>query len=269
MMVIGVLLGLLVGAVLGLTGAGGGILAVPALVFGLGLDMHRAVPIALVAVGMGAALGAFYGLRRGTVRYKAALLMAAAGGVGSPLGVALAHRLPADGLSTLFAGIMVWVGYRTFRQSLKFKDHTTTGLEQEKACKISCNTGRFVWTGRTAAILASIGVVSGICTGMLGVGGGFIIVPALAHYTELRMQSIVPTSLTVIVLISALTVASFLVQGLTIAPLEWSFIGAVMVGMATGQYLVDHLSTAVLQRGFAMVCLLVAGLLLAYSRSLI
>jgi uncharacterized membrane protein YfcA len=266
MMVIGVLLGLLVGAVLGLTGAGGGILAVPALVFGLGLDMRRAVPIALIAVGMGAALGAFYGLRRGTVRYKAALLMAAAGGLGSPLGVALARRLPADGLSALFAGILVWVGYRTYRQSLAFKDHAT-GLEQEKACKISCNTGRFVWTGRTAAILASIGVISGICTGMLGVGGGFIIVPALAHYTELRMQTIVPTSLTVIVLISMLTVASFLVQGLAITPLEWSFIGAVMVGMATGQYLVNHLATAVLQRGFAMVCLLVAGLLLAYSRS--
>lgn len=263
-MVIGVLLGLLVGAVLGLTGAGGGILAVPALVFGLGLSMPRAVPIALIAVGMGAALGAFYGLRRSTVRYKAALLMAAAGSLGSPVGVILAHRLPADGLSALFATIMVWVGYRTFRQSLAL-GHRANHLKQEKTCKISCNTGRFVWTGRTAATLASIGVISGVCTGMLGVGGGFIIVPALTRYTELRMQSIVPTSLTVIVLISAFTVASFLVQGLAVSPLEWSFIGAVVAGMAVGQYLVSHLPTAVLQRGFATVCLLVAALLLARS----
>jgi uncharacterized membrane protein YfcA len=262
-MAIGVLLGLLVGAVLGLTGAGGGILAVPALIFGLGISMPRAVPIALIAVGTGAALGAFYGLRRGTVRYKAALLMAAAGGLGSPVGVALAHRLPADGLSALFAAIMVWVGYRTFRQSVI--RHQADSLGPAKSCKISCKTGRFMWSCRTAAILGCIGFISGICTGMLGVGGGFIIVPALARYTELRMQSIVPTSLTVIVLISALTVTSFLVQGLTVSPLEWSFIGAVVAGMAVGQYLVNHLATVMLQRGFASVCLLVAGLLLTRS----
>ena len=261
---IGVLLGLLVGAVLGLTGAGGGILAVPALVFGLDMSMPRAVPIALIAVGMGAALGAIYGLRRGTVRYKAALLMAATGGLGSPLGVAMAYRLPADWLSVLFAGIMVWVGYRTFRQSLA-TSYQADHLEPAKTCRISSNTGRFVWTARTALTLGSIGIISGICTGMLGVGGGFIIVPALARYTELRMQSIVPTSLTVIALVSAFTVASFLVRGFAVSPLEASFIGAVVGGMAIGQYFVKHLPTVMLQRGFASVCILVACLLLVRS----
>lgn len=264
MMAIGMILGLLVGAVLGLTGAGGGILAVPALIFGLGISMPRAVPIALIAVGMGAALGVFYGLRRGTVRYKAALLMGAAGVLGSPLGVAMAHRLPAQGLSLLFAAIMVLVGLRTLRQA-RGVGSPAHQADAAKACRISPNTGRFVWTGKTAATLGAIGVISGLCTGMLGVGGGFIIVPALAHYTELRMHSIVPTSLTVIVLVSVFTVASFLAQGLVVAPSEWAFIGAVVAGMAVGQYLARHLTARVLQRGFASVCLVVAGLLAARS----
>ncbi|MFJ1017246.1 TSUP family transporter, partial [Bordetella bronchiseptica] len=74
-------LGILIGLTLGLTGAGGGILAVPALVLGLGMDMPQAAPVALMAVGLAAAVGSAEGLRRGTVRYKAAALMSVVGGL--------------------------------------------------------------------------------------------------------------------------------------------------------------------------------------------
>jgi uncharacterized membrane protein YfcA len=77
-MLISLILGALVGAVLGLTGAGGGILAVPALVVGFGWTMQQATPVALIAVAGSAAVGAIEGLRRGLVRYKAAVLMAVA-----------------------------------------------------------------------------------------------------------------------------------------------------------------------------------------------
>src|SRR3546814_5533300 len=83
MMLIGGLLGLVIGAVLGLTGAGGGIFAVPALVFGLGMDMRAAAPLALMAVGSAAMLGALQGLRQGLVRYKAAIVLATAGTIRS------------------------------------------------------------------------------------------------------------------------------------------------------------------------------------------
>ena len=74
---ISALLGLLVGVILALTGAGGGILAVPALVFGTGIGVAQAGPIGLLAVGIAASLGAILGLRAGQVRYRAALLIAA------------------------------------------------------------------------------------------------------------------------------------------------------------------------------------------------
>ena len=86
-------LGVLMGLVMGLTGAGGGILGVPALVLGLGLTMTQAAPVSLFAVGAAAAVGAIDGLRHGLVRYRAALLIALLGALFSPLGVFFAHQM--------------------------------------------------------------------------------------------------------------------------------------------------------------------------------
>ena len=88
------LLGSVVGVVLALTGAGGAIIAVPLLIFGLHLAIADAAPIALFAVSVSAALGALLALKRGKVRYRAAGLLALAGLAASPLGVFLAQRIP-------------------------------------------------------------------------------------------------------------------------------------------------------------------------------
>src|SRR5690606_5295593 len=87
-------LGAIGGLILRLTGAGGGILAVPLLVFGLGLSVGAAAPVGLVAIAIAAGLGALLGLREGIVRYRAAMLVAAIGIAFAPLGLGLAHRLP-------------------------------------------------------------------------------------------------------------------------------------------------------------------------------
>ena len=89
-----ILLGSVVGVVLALTGAGGGILAVPLLVFGLHLPMQQAAPIGLLAVGLAAALGAALGLREGIVRYRAATLIRVTGMLLAPFGIWLAQRFP-------------------------------------------------------------------------------------------------------------------------------------------------------------------------------
>ena len=91
-------LGLIVGVILALTGSGGGILAIPWLMFGPGLSVAQAGPIGLLAVGIGAVLGAVLGLRAATIRYKAALLMAP-----SPFGLRLASRLDKHISSVLFS----------------------------------------------------------------------------------------------------------------------------------------------------------------------
>jgi uncharacterized membrane protein YfcA len=85
-------LGGVVGLILALTGAGGGILAVPLLVFGAGATVAEAAPVGLMAVGMAATLGAVLGLRAGNVRYRAALLIAATGMLLSPAGLWIARR---------------------------------------------------------------------------------------------------------------------------------------------------------------------------------
>src|SRR5690606_36855685 len=231
-MLSGGLLGLMIGAILGLTGAGGGILAVPALVFGLGMDMRAAAPVALVAVGVAAGLGALQGLRRGMVRYKAAIMLAAAGAVTAPIGVRLAHELSSRWLNLVFVAVMLVVAYRMFMSSRGAQADDELPKIRTGLCRISKETGRFIWDPRTMVTLSGIGAVSGLFTGMLGVGGGFIIVPALAYFSELRMHGIVATSLLVIALLSAATVLMASGQGISLTAPAWAFMSVALVGMA-------------------------------------
>ncbi|MFU3142423.1 sulfite exporter TauE/SafE family protein [Pseudomonas aeruginosa] len=266
-MLIGALLGVLIGALLGLTGAGGGILAVPALVFGLGMAMRQAAPVALIAVGAAAAVGALQGLRQGIVRYKAAAVLAASGVVASPLGIRLAHHLPDTWIAAIFAAVMVIVAHRMFRSSQGHASEPGATAPPGKACQVSAETGRFVWTSRMFLTLVAIGAVSGVSTGMLGVGGGFIIVPALTYFSELRVHSIVATSLMVIALISAATVSMAWAQGFTMTQGAWAFSLAAVGGMGIGRLVAPRIPARELQRGFALTCVLVAALMVVRNFS--
>ena len=111
-------LGVAVGLMLGLTGAGGGIFAVPALVLGMHWSMTQAAPIALIAVGLAALTGALDGLRKRQTRYKAAFLMALAGTATAPMGLLVARQLPEYLLMLLFCAIMLIVAYRMLKPLL-------------------------------------------------------------------------------------------------------------------------------------------------------
>lgn len=253
-------LGILIGLSMGLTGAGGGILAVPALTMSLGLSLPQAAPIALSAVALAAAVGAVHGLRHGTVRYRAALLMAALGALTAPLGSLLAHRLPAWTLSLMFAAVMLLVAWRMFRQARSPSLSTTDDTLPAKPCQLSLSSGRFIWNRSTALTLSGIGAASGLLTGLLGVGGGFFIVPAMSHFSNAGMHSIIATSLMVIALISTASVmASASVGSLIFPAAAWWFTAAVVVGLIVGRQLTPFIPARVLQRGFAAVCALVAA----------
>ena len=118
---ISLLLGLFVGLVLAITGAGGAILSLPLLVFFLNLNMIDAAPISLMAVTLSAGLAAALGLRSGIVRYKAATLLASFGVLCAPLGVLVAHQLPEKVLAILFSVVLLTVSIRSFQ---KFKTPT-------------------------------------------------------------------------------------------------------------------------------------------------
>ena len=260
-MITALALGLVVGLILALTGAGGGILAVPLLVFGLHLSVAEAGPIGLLAVGMAAALGAGLGLRDGIVRYRAAALMAVSGMLLSPLGLWAAHRIDNRWLGALFALVLLFVAFKTFRQARKVPSATPAPLcdkDQSQPCMRSDQSGRFVWTSACVRALALSGSVSGVLSGLLGVGGGFVMVPALQRYTNLDMRSVVATSLAVIALISVSGVAVSAAMGGVAWAVAIPFSMGGLIGMFAGRLIAARLAGPHLQIGFASVAAAVA-----------
>lgn len=250
------LLGIAIGIVMGLSGAGGGILAVPALIFVLGWPLAQAAPVALVAVSIAASLGTIEGLKRGLVRYRAAALMGAVGISFTPLGVAVASVAPENLLLLVFAAAMAVVSIRMFRGD----DPQAAGPATESVpLQIDASTGRLHWTRRSAAVLAAIGAAAGFLSGLLGVGGGFFIVPALRRFSDITMQGVVATSLAVIALVSAgAVVASSLHSHAPALATAAPFALGAAAGMIAGRIGSRHLKPLQLQRSFAAVTALVA-----------
>ncbi len=267
-MLLSAMLGALVGAILGLTGAGGGILAVPALAVGMHWPMQQAAPVALIAVAIGAAVGALEGLRHGLVRYKAAGLIAISGFPLVYLGQTIANKLSQSALQACFSAVMLLVAYRLYKQ-VSQKSTSESELPFGKA-RINPDSGKFIWSIPTAALLASIGGTTGFMTGLLGVGGGFVIVPMLRKFTEVSMQGIVATSLMVIALVGASGVGSALIRQ---TPIPWGsasiFTATTVIGMLVGRKLIKNISPSHVQIGFSLVLTLVAlGLLASALMSL-
>ena len=134
-------LGSIIGLVMALTGAGGGVLAIPLLVFGLHLNVQQAAPVGLVAVGLAAMLGAGLGLRQGIVRYRAAALIGAIGMLVAPLGVYLAQRLPNRPLLGAFALVLIYTAWRMLRQIGQ-----ATQLPAAVLCRVNPIDQRLTWT---------------------------------------------------------------------------------------------------------------------------
>lgn len=257
--VLALLMGGLVGAVLALTGAGGGVLAVPLLVLVLHWPIAQAAPAALLAVGAAAALGAAKGLLQGRVRWRAAILMGGAGMLGAPAGVWLGHLLPAPLLLLGFACLLLWLGWRQWGSRSSAVENTGASAPP---CRVDRQVGRLHWTSPCARALGLTGLFSGLLSGLVGVGGGFVIVPALQRHTDLGLDQIRLTSLAVIALVSVAGVGAATLGG----QLEWvdalPFVAGAMLVMPLGRRLSDALPEELSAHLFAALCWLAAGLLL-------
>ncbi|HEX5393298.1 MAG TPA: sulfite exporter TauE/SafE family protein [Rhodocyclaceae bacterium] len=249
-------LGLITGILLGLTGAGGGIIAAPLLMLVLHVPATQAAPISLMAVALGAGFAMVMGLREGVVRYRAAMLMAAMGLLASPLGIRLALTLPNKPLVLAFALLL---GYQAWRQW----HGTSTHRDEAPSCELNANTGRFKWNRPCARTMAGAGLAAGFLSGLLGVGGGFVLVPALRKHTPLSMHAIAATSLMTLTLVSSGGVALWMANGGINWRLALPFAAGTMAGIFVGRQASSAIEEKRLHQAFAIACLLACVGLLA------
>jgi len=266
------LFGIVVGLSLGLTGGGGAIFAVPLLVYGLGVPAKDAVVISLVSVGTTALIGCIHRWRLGEVEFKTGLMFALAGMVGAPIGTWISTFIPETLLMILFSVLMLTVAARMWQQSnrttkpalvtLKTDTNNERCVSNQNSEEQTCQRDqeeRLLLTTRCALLLLGVGVFIGIQTGLFGVGGGFVIVPALVLFSQMSIHRAVGTSLMVIALISATGVFSQLLNGRQLpVNITSLFIVGGVIGMFIGQYAARKISPKKLQKVFSIAILLVA-----------
>jgi uncharacterized protein len=254
------LFGALVGFSLGLTGGGGAIFAVPLLVYALGVPAREAVGISLLTVGSTALVGFVERARRRMVEFPTGLMFAVAGMVGAPGGAWLADRLPEAVLLGLFSVLMLVIALRMWRKAGDSAARLPIIADDNAgpACRRDPE-GKLRLTSRCAALLGIVGLAAGVLAGLFGVGGGFIIVPALVMFSAMGMQRAIGTSLLVITLISASGTASHLLAGkdLSLAT-AGVFTAGSIAGLFAGSGLAQRLAGPALQKIFSAAIVVVA-----------
>lgn len=236
-------LAVLVGLTLGLVGGGGSILTLPIFVFVAGVPAQQAVAMSMVVVGVPSLLGAILHGQKGNLHAKAALLFATTGMAGAYGGSYLTHFVSQRVLLGIFAALMFVVGLAMIRGGHK--------SEAQRRCR--------VWP------CLLIGSLVGILTGLLGVGGGFLIVQALVLFAGIPTKPAVGTSLAVIAFNAA---AGFIGQIQHVSIPWWftlSFLGLAILGMVDGLFVAGKVPDEPLKKGFGwliiVVALVIAGLL--------
>lgn len=262
MLGLSLLMGAVVGLSLGLTGGGGAIFAVPLLVYGLHVPTTDAVGISLTAVGVTSFVGFVHRWKLGEVEIPTGVLFSIAGMLGAPVGTWIAHDLPEAVLLLLFAGLMVIVAVRLWLQAARPASPATACPISEHLDAPTCqrNTaGVLILNSRCTVLLLIVGLLTGVLSGLFGVGGGFIIVPALVLFSGMAIQRAVGTSLMVIALVSASGAISQLWSERNISPSVTSgFVIGGIVGLLIGQKIGRYLSGPLLQKIFVVAILAVA-----------
>ncbi|MDF9279034.1 sulfite exporter TauE/SafE family protein [Arthrobacter sp. EH-1B-1] len=232
-----VLLSVVIGLSLGLLGGGGSILTVPILTYVAGLDAKEAIAASLFVVGVTSAVSAIDHARKGRVKWRTGLIFGAAGMAGAFGGGLLGGRIPGTILMIAFALMMVATSIAMIR-GRKGKTRASTNDGELPIGKVIVE-----------------GLIVGLVTGLVGAGGGFLVVPALALLGGLSMPIAVGTSLVVIALKSFAGLAGYL----TTVTLDWGLIAAVtaaaVLGSLIGSRLAGRIPEAALRKGFGIFVL--------------
>jgi len=264
MMLITAGIGLFVGTVLAFTGAGGSILAIPLLAFFLNMSMTEAAPMALFAVALTSIVATVHGLHAGIVRYRAAVVIGVFGILLAPVGVLLTQYFSNQLLTMFFAFVLMYVATNMWLQSME-----NSHLKPSKklpACKVNPATSKLFWTAPCSIRLIAAGSIAGFLSGLLGVGGGFVIVPTLNKVTDLEMKSIVATSLAVTALVSIVSLAVYSKQYVINMEIAMTFALTTLAGMLVSKTFSHKVPNKIIQRSFAVFAYVMAtGLIIKIS----
>ena len=250
-MVVAAGLGLLIGLVIGGLGGGGGVLTVPLLVYVLGQSAQEATTGSVVIVGVTAVAGVLARLRSGSVRWRTGVALGAAGIPAAALGTLLNQRVAEPVLLLSFAALTVLAAIALIVDAGPDPDPPPVTAEAGSVA---------VRTRTSPGVVVGCGLVIGFLTGFLGVGGGFLLVPALVIVLRMPMLAAVGTSLLVIVVNS---VSAFAVRLGSAAELDWAvlapFTVAAVLASVVGRQVAGRFCGATLTRVFAGMLLAVGG----------
>jgi uncharacterized membrane protein YfcA len=250
-------LGLLIGASLGALGGGGSILAVPALVYAAGQTPEKATTTSLVIVALAATIGVVPHWRAHRVRFTAGTTFGLAGVGGSLLGSHWNRSADPNVLLLAFSGLMLVAAYGMWRRVSNTPNRAVA--RSVGAAAATAPTSPTVQTDLLTIVkVVAAGTMVGLLTGFFGVGGGFVIVPALVLALGFTMPEAVGTSLLVIAINSAVALTTRVQSG----SIEWStvipFTIAGLVGVVVGSRLARTRDSRSLQRWFVALLVVVA-----------
>ena len=250
--VLGALSGGLVGFTLGLFGGGGSILAVPLMVYVVGVPVaHMAIGTSAIAVAANAAANLVAHARRGNVLWRCALIYTGAGVLGAFFGSVLGKAMDGEKLLFLFALLMLVVGVLMFR-----------GRGAIGTPGANCNREK-------APKVVGYGGLTGMLSGFFGIGGGFLIVPGLVASTGMPMLNAIGSSLVAVTVFGLTTAVSYAFSGYVDWPLAAVFVAGGVLGGLGGTRIAGVLSTrkGALNIAFAGLIVVVALYMAARTMS--
>ena len=254
------LIGIVIGLVLGLTGAGGSVFAVPLLILLGGLPISDAIGMSLGAVAVSTLYGSLRNLRNNTILWLPVSILAGAGSLAAPIGKWLGAQLPQSWLIIAFNVLALVIATRMLINAKRNPEATkivrSALLSEPQNAKLLCNLsthGQFELRPRCISGLAVGGLVTGLLSGLFGVGGGFLIVPLLLFLSQISMTQAVSSSLVIITLVSSAGFITHLsLNAHSGAAMPWALLGWVafgaVLGMLGGQWLCRFIAGPRLQQ---------------------
>jgi uncharacterized protein len=250
MQLLGLALAALIGLSLGLLGGGGSILTVPIFVYVLGFAAKPAIAMSLPVVGATSLVGALGHWRAGNVNPRMALIFGGVAMLGAYAGARLAIFVSGTVQLTLLAVVMLAAAISMFRSSRR-------GTVPAGAGAASASGGAM-----SLGLVLAVGIGVGLLTGLVGIGGGFLVVPALVVLGKVPMKQAIGTSLVVIAMNSLSGSLGYLGQ----VRMPWGFLalftGVAIAGILLGTYLVRFVSQAALKQAFALFLVLMGSMML-------